>query len=129
MGLDHLLKRWNNRKAAISPSALRGAKPLRNPEVAEEDRNGALILLGRPSKTTFLQRLVEKSGGSPLKQFELEEIGAFVWRLIDGNRTFEKISRELQSHYKMNRTEADASLAAFLQMLGDRGLITILVKK
>jgi hypothetical protein len=52
-------------------------------------------------------------------------VGAFVWSLCDGEHSFAQIVQELRSEYKMNRLEAETALAAYLQTLGQRGLITL----
>jgi hypothetical protein len=57
----------------------------------------------------------------------LEPVGAFVWSLCDGKHTFEGISRKLREEFKLSRLESDASLSAFLQMLSQRKLITMMV--
>jgi len=74
-------------------------------------------------------KLAAKAGRPDQKQFELEPIGAFVWNLCDGKHTFEGISKKLREHFKLNRLEADASLSAFLQMLSQRKLITMMVSQ
>ncbi len=87
-----------------------------------------LVLYGVAVRRNLLEKLLIKSDEQARKGYELEEVGSFVWNRIDGKTSFEKISRELQKRYKMKRLEADASLEAFLKMLSDRGLITLLVK-
>jgi len=97
--------------------------------VEEIVAEGVVTLRGPASLKGLLGKIVARAASQPVaKQYELEEVGAFVWSLLDGKRTFSAISKQLQSKYKMNRAEADASLAAFLQMLAERGLISLLVK-
>ncbi|HTQ10474.1 MAG TPA: PqqD family protein [Fimbriimonadaceae bacterium] len=123
------MKRPFSRLARLSPQALRLAKPARNPAVEETVEAGVTILRGPAVLKGLLGKLVARASSQPvIRQFELEEIGAFVWSLIDGRRNFDALSKQLQRKYKMNPAEADASLAAFLKMLADRGLITLLVK-
>lgn len=119
-----------HRVARISPEAMRQSRPARNPDVEEIESDGLVTLRGPAVLRGILGRMIARAASRPImKHYELEEIGCFVWSLIDGRRSFESISKQLQSRYKMNRLEADASLAAYLRMLSDRGLITLLVKE
>ncbi len=69
---------------------------------------------------TLLQWLVSR----PIyRQVELDEIGSFVWQLCDGSRTVNEIAESLQQRYQLERREAFASLAEFLNQLQRRGLI------
>ena len=58
---------------------------------------------------------------------ELEEVGAFVWNLCDGKNSFEFIAKKLGAQFRLSRLESEASLTAFLQMLSQRKLITLMV--
>lgn len=126
MGLDRMIRR----PAQVPAGVLRKAKPTRNPDVEEAESEGIVTLKGPAELRGILGKLVARASSAPItKQYELEEIGSFVWSLIDGRRTVDSISKNLQTKYKMNRAEADASLEAFLKMLAERGLITLWVKE
>jgi len=130
MGLADLAKGVFDRRTKIDPQALRKAKPIHNAFVESEDLEDGSVVLVAPLTTQgtgFLGRFAQKAGKKANKQFELEPIGAFVWRLCDGKHTFEGISRKLREEFKLNKVEADASLSAFLQMLAQRKLITMMV--
>src|SRR5579862_4900678 len=117
------------RPAKLPPEAMRKSKPVRNPLVEEVVDNGVTTLCGPARVKGLLGKLLIRAASQPIvKRYELEEVGAFVWSQIDGKRTLESISKLLQSKYKMNRLEADSSLVAFVQLLAERGLITLLVK-
>lgn len=117
------------RPPKLSPDVLRKAKPVRNPAVQEEEADGIVVLRGPAVLKGLLGKWIAASvKETPMKQYELEEVGAFVWSQIDGKRSVESLGRALQAKYKMNRLEAEASLEAFLKMLAERGLITLLVK-
>ena len=128
MELARLVKPILSGKPKLSIEQLRQARPVRNPEVTESVIDDKLVLYGVAVRRNLLEKLLIKSDEQARKGYELEEVGSFVWNRIDGKTSFEKISRELQKRYKMKRLEADASLEAFLKMLSDRGLITLLVK-
>ena len=112
----------------MKPDAFRRAKPLRAPE-AEAIEDDGKIVLSLPLKATPKRgwvALAARRGGLPERRtFELDEVGAFVWARCDGRTTVDAIARALVSRYKMPRVEAEASLGAFLQTLGRRGLVTL----
>lgn len=114
----------------MSSEAMRKARPIRNPDVEEYVAGGATTLRGPAVMKGLLGKMLSRSAPQPVtKQYELEEVGAFVWSQIDGKRSFELLAKQLQAKYKMNRLESEASLDAFLRMLADRGLVTLLVRE
>lgn len=130
MGLADLAKGLLDRRVKIDPASLRKARPTRNTFVTFELIDDGIVVLQAPLSTQgsgILGRIAKRSGRPDVKQFELEPVGAFVWNLCDGKHTFEGISRKLQEEFKLSRLEADASLSAFLQMLSQRKLITMMV--
>jgi len=111
----------------MSARQMAKGKPLRNPAVETQPSDTGGMQLIAPLETQgrgFVGAVAKWMKAPDTKTFELDEVGSFVWELCDGNHTFEGISKKLCARYKMNRTEADASLAAYLQTLGQRRLIT-----
>lgn len=132
VGLAGLAKKLFDRRTHISPEVLQKSIPLRNPVVIVVSDNETGILLQAPLSPGgkgWLSTLAKKTRMPDVKRFELEPTSAFVWRLCDGKHTFEGISRKLREEFKMKRAEADAALGAFLQMLSQRQLITLMVKE
>jgi hypothetical protein len=131
MGLAGVAKRFFDRRTAISPEVLRKAIPVQNAlvEVISDDGDGILLQHSLRDDGKGWPALLARIMKAPaMKKVELEQVGAFVWRLCDGKHTFEGISIKLREEYKMKRVEADAALGAFLQMLAERKLITLMVK-
>ncbi len=132
MDLVRLAKNTFDRTERIDPDKLRKAKPLKNPSVTQEiTEEGALLLIAPLTQQGrgIVGALAKWLKAPDQKKFELEPVGAFVWNLCDGRTTFEGISKKLREQFKMNRLEADAALLAFLQMLSQRRLITLMVGK
>jgi len=130
MGLVELAKGVFERRAKVDVSELRKSKPIRNTFVVAEELEGGSLVLQAPLSTQgrgVLGRMAKKAGKPDVKHFELEQVGAFVWNLCDGKHTFDAISKKLRDEFKLSRLEADASLSAFLQMLSQRKLITMMV--
>lgn len=131
MGLVELAKGLVERKPNISPEEFRGVRPIRNPDVTEQPGAEGSLLLSAPllqQGSGMMGWIAKRMQAPDTKTFELEPVGAFVWSLCDGKHSFEAISRKLRDRFKMNRMEADASLSAFLRMLGQRRLISITMK-
>jgi len=132
MGLADLATRWLGRPPRIEPKALRQARPLRNPLITWQERGDGILELECPLETQgkgLLAAFARRAKLPSVKRIELEPVGAFVWRCCDGQTSFEQISRKLRDQYKLNRLEADAALASFLQTLSQRRLITLMVKQ
>jgi len=131
MGLAQFLRNTFDRKPQLASDSLRTAIPIRNPDasiIAEEEDAVVIEAPLRQTSTGIIKLLAKSSKAPEMKRFEFESVGAYVWKLCDGINTFEGISKKLREKYKMQRVEADAALAAFLQMLAQRKLITLMVK-
>lgn len=110
---------------------LRKTCPLRNPDVQTLSDDQGNIFLDAPltEQKGFMGFVARLAKAPNTKRFELEEVGAFVWSMCDGETTVEGIGKKLHERFKMSRFEAETALAAFLQTLGRRGLITLVAKK
>lgn len=132
MELVRIAKKFVQGPSQVQPEHVRRSKPQRNPDVLQEPAEDGGILLTAPllqQGSGFAGMMAKWMRAPDTKRFELEAVGAFVWNLCDGKHTFEGISNRLREEFKMNRIEADAALLAFLQMLGQRRLITLTLGK
>lgn len=130
--MDRLKALIQGKRPQFKEQQLRKAKPLRNPVAEWEVHEDGSALISAPLAKTGkrFEKWIQKFAKRPAtKTFELEPIGAFVWGMCDGKHTFETMARKLRERYKMNRTEAEAALQAFLLMLNQRGLITMFFPK
>jgi hypothetical protein len=57
------------------------------------------------------------------KTFELDEVGVYVWKKLDGHTSVEQLMRLIAKQYNLDIKQAEASTVAFLQMLIKRGLV------
>lgn len=132
MGLVDLVRARVQGPAPLSLETLRKARPVRNPDVEWEEGAEGSVLLQAPleGQGRGVAALLARRMKLPAtKGFELEPVGAFVWRQCDGATTVETIGRRLRERYMMNRVEADVALSAFLQTLSQRRLIALTVGK
>ena len=104
---------------------IRKAVPVKNP--AAEDRDGILAVPLAERKGLF-GWLARKTKAPNKLEIELDEIGKFVWELMDGKRTVAGIALALAKEYKLNKHEAEASLLEFIDRLRQRGCISLVRK-
>lgn len=102
--------------------------PVRNQEVSETELDGGLVKLAYPlAVKPWFGRLAEKVGmwdkRPMIKQIELDEMGTFVWRLIDGEHSVRRIAEEFVKEYEVQSREAELSVTAFIKTIGQRGII------
>ena len=62
------------------------------------------------------------------RRISLDELGGFVVRLIDGEKTVKEIIRAFVTKYRTNRREAELSVLDFLKSLTQRNVISIAIK-
>jgi len=55
--------------------------------------------------------------------FTLNEVGALIWRLIDGRTTALELADAVRKEYDVEAAEAEKDVADFLRSLEDAGLI------
>ena len=61
------------------------------------------------------------------KKYELDELGSFVLRQIDGKKTAKKLIDVFVEHYGLNRRESELCVVSFLKMLMQRGIISLVI--
>lgn len=75
--------------------------------------------------TALHQKFSKNQAALPTKKLQLDQMGSFVWHLIDGNNTVKDIIRIFAKDYKVTSQEAETAVAAFLKTLGQRGFIAL----
>jgi hypothetical protein len=106
------------------------ALPLRNPNLKwrRNDRGDAVVTLTRRRDTRG--RLVSLFFHVPSsRDITLDEVGSNVWTLSDGKRSVDEMIDSLADEYKLNRREAEVSLTEYLRLLGQRGMVGLLVDR
>ncbi len=102
--------------------------PVRNRAVEETGQADGLVRLAYPlAVKPWFGRLADRVGlwdGKPMiKRVDLDEMGAFVWRRIDGERSVGDIAREFTEAYQVQLREAELAVTAFIKTIGQRGII------
>ena len=75
--------------------------------------------------TALHQKFSNNKAEMPTKKLQLDQMGSFVWNLIDGKKTVKEIIRIFAKDYKVTSQEAETAVAAFLKTLGQRGFIAL----
>ena len=55
--------------------------------------------------------------------FTLNEVGALIWRLMDGQKTVRQLMEAVRNEYDVEASEAEKDVVDFLRSLEDAGLI------
>lgn len=132
MGLVEQLKSFVAVKGRLDLQTMATAIPSPNSYVTAVEGPDGTLTLEAPLEMTgskLWSAMARRSKANPIKKFELEQVGAFIWKQCDGKTSFQTLSKRVQREYKLTRVEADASLGAFLLMLSQRRLITMMVDK
>lgn len=100
--------------------------PVVNPGVhAEHDEHRIILKVRRLRGTGILARFQPPVLEQRVK---LDELGSFVYGLIDGKRTAREIIGAFERRYQVNRREAELSCAEFLKALARRNAISIVIE-
>lgn len=92
----------------------------------DDTGNGKLSVEIQPTRVA---RLFIKGAHGRRKTFELDPVGIFVWKQIDGKTSVEQLIRRIAKQYKLDLRQAEASTTAFLKTLMTKGLIGIPLQK
>ena len=62
------------------------------------------------------------------RRIKLDELGSYVFRLIDNQKSTRDIIETFMARYRTNRREATLSVVGFLKSLATRGVISIMIR-
>jgi hypothetical protein len=112
-----------SRKGAPTRRELLAVCPVRNPalEWVEEDEQVVLHIKRVNNWKTRLITIFTQVPES--RRVVLDPIGTHVWRMLDGQTTFEAIAKSLAKEFKLMPREAELSLQQFFKELGRRGYV------
>ena len=119
---------------AMTRAQMLAAVPVRNAAVqwsreAREAGGPELSLLRIPRRSDRLGRMVAALFQVPeVRKLELDEIGSDVWEWCDGTRNVAAVTGAVCEKYRLNRRQAEASVAAYLKILQERRLIAITLR-
>jgi Coenzyme PQQ synthesis protein D (PqqD) len=95
----------------------------------QELDNGEILFTYAIPLSRFFQALHRKFSKNqaevPTKKLQLDQMGSFVWNLIDGKKTVKDIITIFSKEYNVTIQEGETAVAAFLKTLGQRGFIAL----
>jgi len=91
----------------------------KNPSLEwETDSNGNVTLL--KENKGFFNLLAQKLLGKPrVSQIHMEEMGSFIWPLIDGKKSVYKIGKYVSEHFGDDAEPLYERLSVYMKMLED----------
>lgn len=91
-------------------------KPSRNPLIKWSEENGAvtLELENKGAMNRIFQLLLKKP---KISYIHLEEIGSFVWPLLDGEKTIEALGALVKEHFGEKAEPLFERLVQYLKIL------------
>ena len=109
-------------------TSLRGIPVLNEGVTSREREDGRLrvcVRIARKSGGVFVRFL------PPVfeRNVNLDELGSFVFRQIDGNKSTRDIIKAFVKEFRVNRREAELSCVHFLRSLAQRRVISIAIRK
>jgi len=117
-----MLKRKRNRR--VSRDEAFAAYPVRNASLPYERLDTGEVSITVNRRRDGWARLLALVFVVPrARQIVLDQVGSDIWELCDGAHTVRDIVNHVIAKYKLNRKEAEVSLATYLKNLGKRGLV------
>ncbi len=92
-------------------------KPKRHSAINwQTEENGCITLL--IENTGFMNRLAQKFFKKPKTSYvHLDEMGSFIWPLLDGEKTIAEIGKEVETHFGEKANPLYERLAKYIQIL------------
>ena len=105
------------------------ARPVLNKLVkVERDEKGNVVLHVPRPDTTTVRLLARHFKLPPYKRVALDELGAFVIELCDGQNSVRVVVDKFAKRFTLNRREAEVSMATFLRDLARRNIIGLVIE-
>lgn len=113
---------------ALSRTEALACIPQQNSDLTWQELESGEILFTYPIPLSpFFQSLYQRFNKNrvepPTKKLQLDEMGSYVWKLIDGERSVKEIISAFTISYNVTPTEAETAVTSFLKTLGQRGFI------
>ena len=87
------------------------------------------VLLRIPRRDSSMVRVVSRVFKlPPYRTVALDELGTFVIEHCDGRHSVREIVEAFTRRFKLNRREAEVSMAAFLRTLGRKAIIGFIIE-
>lgn len=108
-------------------SKLKSIYPVRNCE--HELNNSLVTVLFKKEKVGFIERTFFKKQIEKPHKIDLDEIGSFVWLLIDGKKNVSEITLLAKSHFKEKIEPAEERVELFINQMHRNKFVSLFEKK
>lgn len=114
---------------SISRKASLDSKPVQNQALrVERQDDGTIVLCAKQRHKGLGKALAKLSKIEDLeKRYSLDELGAFVWDMCDGQTTVRAMINRFAEKHRLSRKEAEISMVEYLKSLAGKGIIGIVV--
>ncbi len=97
--------------------------PVRNPKIGHSVDENGIITLEIENKGLF-NRIAQKLFKKPPVSFiHLDEMGSFIWPIIDGERSIEALAPLVEEHFGEAAHPLYERLAKYIQILESYGFV------
>lgn len=113
------------RKKNVTPENFLEKKPVRRPDLNwSQDENGAVTLEmeNKGIANRIAQKLIKKP---KISYIHLDEMGSFIWPLIDGERDILEIGKEVEAHFGDKANPLYERLSQYIKILESNGFVVI----
>lgn len=102
------------------------AVPVPMPEIRASLTDQGLVRITHPAVLRpWMKRFIPASMHLPERTLELDAMGTFVWKLMDGTASVGELARRVTEEYACLPAEAEQAVALFVKQLGQRGIIAL----
>ena len=124
-----MFKLFKKKKIEISRSESLLAKPVPAPTAICEDMPDDGLRVKIPTARASSWKAKATGDGTIWRQFELDSFGREVYKACDGKSSVKSIIRSFAATHEISIPEAELSVAKFINMLMQRGIIIMDIKK
>lgn len=113
------------KKKNVTPENFLEKKPVRTPDLNwSQDENGSVTLEmeNKGIANRIAQKLIKKP---KISYIHLDEMGSFIWPLIDGERDIIAIGKEVQAHFGDKANPLYERLSQYIKILESNGFVKI----
>lgn len=113
------------KKKNVTPENFLEKKPVRTPDLNwSQDENGAVTLEmeNKGIANRIAQKLIKKP---KISYIHLDEMGSFIWPLIDGERDIIAIGKEVEAHFGDKANPLYERLSQYIKILESNGFVKI----
>jgi hypothetical protein len=122
------LFRRKKQEPTISREQLYAARPVRNPYLKWERKEGGEVVISVPRDRSRKANVLAKLSNLPeYRQVQLDKIGGEVWMYCDGTRTFKDVMEILQERHRLSGRESEISLSLYMRKLMEKKFLALMV--